>query len=67
MSSWNDLVQKIYDENKHKNGFKLKNAMKMASPIWAKTKNSNKNSSSQNTKTKKGGRGRGRKRSTRRH
>lgn len=64
MSGWNDLVQKIYNENKHKNGFKLKNAMKMASPIWAKTKNSNKNSSSQKTKTKKGGKGR--KRSTRR-
>ena len=64
MSGWNDLVEKIYNENKHKNGFRLRNAMRMASPIWAKTKNSNKNSSSQNTKTMKGGKGR--KRSTRR-
>ena len=65
MSEWNDLVQKIYRENKHKSGFKLKNAMKMASPIWEKTKNSKKNSSSHNMKTKKGGRGKNKR--TRRH
>ena len=57
MSDWNNLVQKIYNENKHKKGFKLKNAMKMASPIW---KNSKKNSSGQKAKTQKGGKRRSR-------
>ena len=61
MSDWNNLVQKIYNENKHKKGFKLKNAMKMASPIW---KNSKKNYTSQKTKRQK--RGKRRSRGTRR-
>jgi len=57
MSSWNDLIQEIYEKNKHKPGYKLKDAMKEASPIWAKMKNSKKVSSTHNKKTKKGGKG----------
>ena len=62
MSGWTDLVQKIYNENRHKKGFNLENAMKIASPIWKKSK---KNSISKMTETKKGSRRK--KRSSRRH
>ena len=54
MGEWNDLIRKIYDENKHKSGYKLGNAMKAASPIWAKMKKNN-NSSTKKSKTQKGG------------
>ena len=62
MSGWTNLVQKIYNENKHKKGFKLANAMKIASPMWEKSK---KNSISKMAETKKGSRRS--KRSSRRH
>ena len=56
MSGWNDLIQKIYNENKHKPGYKLKNAMKAASPIWAKMK---KSVSNKKSKTQQGGKKKG--------
>jgi hypothetical protein len=34
MSAWTDLVKKVYDENKSKPGYKLKNAMKDAAKIY---------------------------------
>ena len=66
MSPWNDLVQKIYNENKHKKGFKLKDAMKLASPIWEKSK---KHATHAKSKTQKGGKKGGKKRArgTRKH
>ena len=34
MSAWTDLVKKVYNENKSKPGYKLKNAMKDAAKIY---------------------------------
>jgi hypothetical protein len=59
MSAWTDLVKRVYNENKHKPGYKLGNAMKDA----AKMKKGNVTKSvSSKGKTAK----RGRKRGTRR-
>jgi hypothetical protein len=33
-NAWNTLVSKIYQENKHKNGYKLKNAMMDAKKVY---------------------------------
>lgn len=34
MTAWTDLVKKVYNENKSKPGYKLKNAMKDAAKIY---------------------------------
>jgi hypothetical protein len=34
MTAWTDLVKKIYDENKHKDGYKLGMAMKGAKKVY---------------------------------
>ena len=36
MTTWTDLVKKIYNNNKHKHGYKLKNAMKDAKKVYKK-------------------------------
>ena len=38
MSLWTDLVKKTYNENKHKAGYKLKNAMKDAKKTYKSVK-----------------------------
>lgn len=50
MSAWTDLVTKVYNENKSKPGYKLKNAMKDAAKIY-------KSSGAAAGKTKKGRKG----------
>jgi len=58
-SEWNNMVKKVYDENKHKNGFSLGDAMKLASKLkksgkMAMTKNKNtKRRGGSHKKTKK--------------
>jgi Sec-independent protein translocase protein TatA len=39
MNAWSKLVQKTYSENKHKAGYKLKNAMKDAKKVYKTFKN----------------------------
>lgn len=34
MNKWAELVTKTFEENKHKAGYKLKNAMKDAKKVW---------------------------------
>jgi len=34
MNEWAKLVSKTFQENKHKAGYKLKNAMKDAKKVW---------------------------------
>ena len=34
MNKWAQLVSKTFQENKHKVGYKLKNAMKDAKKVW---------------------------------
>jgi len=34
MTAWTDLVKKIYNENKHKDGYKLGTAMKSAKKVY---------------------------------
>lgn len=34
MTAWTDLVKKVYNENKHKPGYKLGNAMKDAKKVY---------------------------------
>uniref|UniRef100_A0A6C0LQD1 Uncharacterized protein n=1 Tax=viral metagenome TaxID=1070528 RepID=A0A6C0LQD1_9ZZZZ len=34
MNKWAELVSKTFQENKHKVGYKLKNAMKDAKKVW---------------------------------
>jgi hypothetical protein len=41
MTAWTDLVKKIYNENKHKKGYKLGMAMKGAKKIYKTMKVSN--------------------------
>jgi hypothetical protein len=38
MTVWTDLVKKIYNNNKHKKGYKLGHAMKAAKKSYKKTK-----------------------------
>jgi len=59
MSAWTDLVKRVYNENKHKPGYKLGNAMKDAAKM--KKGNATKSVSSKGKTAK-----RGRKRGTRR-
>ena len=37
MTAWTDLVKKVYNENKSKPGYKLKNAMKDAAKIYKRS------------------------------
>jgi hypothetical protein len=37
MTAWTDLVTKVYNENKSKPGYKLKNAMKDAAKIYKRS------------------------------
>lgn len=39
MNAWSKLVQKTYSDNKHKAGYKLKNAMKDAKKVYKTFKN----------------------------
>lgn len=39
MNAWAKLVQKTYKANKHKSGYKLKNAMKDAKKVYKSVKN----------------------------
>ena len=39
MNAWSKLVQKTYNDNKHKAGYKLRNAMKDAKKIYKTFKN----------------------------
>ena len=39
MNAWAKLVQKTYNDNKHKAGYKLKNAMKDAKKVYKSLKN----------------------------
>lgn len=39
MNAWAKLVQKTYNDNKHKAGYKLKNAMKDAKKVYKSVKN----------------------------
>ena len=56
MTAWTDLVKRVYNENKHKPGYKLGNAMKDA----AKMKRGNNTMSKSSVgKTKRRGRRRG--------
>jgi hypothetical protein len=50
-SEWNNMVKKVYDENKHKKGFGLGDAMKLAS----KLKKSGKMAMPKNKNTKRRG------------
>jgi hypothetical protein len=36
VSAWNKFVKKIYDQNKSKPGYKFKDALKDAAPLWKK-------------------------------
>lgn len=40
MTAWTDLVKKIYNENKHKKGYKLGMAMKGAKKVYKTMKTS---------------------------
>jgi hypothetical protein len=39
MNAWAKLVQKTYNANKHKSGYKLRNAMKDAKKVYKSVKN----------------------------
>jgi len=39
MNEWAKLVQKTYNDNKHKAGYKLRNAMKDAKKVYKSLKN----------------------------
>ena len=55
MTAWTDLVTKVYNENKSKPGYKLKNAMKDAAKIYKRSPTAA--AASGTTKTKKGRKG----------
>ena len=38
-NEWSKLVKKVYDENKHKAGYKLQHAMKDAKKFWKGSNN----------------------------
>jgi hypothetical protein len=42
MTAWTDLVKKIYNENKHKDGYKLGMAMKSAKKVYKTMKTTTK-------------------------
>jgi hypothetical protein len=55
MNDWAKLVQKTYNDNKHKAGYKLKNAMKDAKKVYKSLKNNGGNNGEEkkNRKTAK--------------
>jgi hypothetical protein len=53
MTEWTKLVQKIYNENKSKPGYKLGDAMKDAKKVYKKDAVEPKNKSNKNKKGKK--------------
>jgi hypothetical protein len=53
MTAWNDLVKKVYSENKHKSGYTLGNAMKDASARKGEMKASKSTSKSKKSASKK--------------
>lgn len=57
-NEWSKLVKKVYDDNKHKAGYKLQDAMKDAKKFW-------KGSNNKSVKKHRGSRRH--RRSTRRH
>ena len=61
MTAWTDLVTKVYNENKSKPGYKLKNAMKDAAKIYKRS-----GASSAPGKTKKSRKGSRRRKSSKR-
>lgn len=61
MTAWTDLVTKVYNENKSKPGYKLKNAMKDAAKIYKRS-----GASSSAGKTKKSRKGSRRRKSSKR-
>jgi hypothetical protein len=38
-NEWSKLVKKVYDDNKHKAGYKLQHAMKDAKKFWKGSSN----------------------------
>jgi hypothetical protein len=46
VSAWNKFVKKIYDQNKSKPGYKFKDALKDAAPLWKKGEGAAANASS---------------------
>ena len=54
MSAWQKLVKKTYDENKHKAGYKLGDAMKDAKKVYKKTPSNNSPEKSVKNKSRKG-------------
>jgi hypothetical protein len=59
MSEWTDLVKRVYNQNKHKPGYKLGNAMKDAAKMRKGTKNSSSKSPVGKTARRRGRKGRG--------
>ena len=53
MSAWTNLVKKIYNENKHKKGYKLGHAMKAGKKIYRTMKKPS--GKSRGTRKMKGG------------
>ncbi len=62
VSAWNKFVKKIYDQNKSKPGYKFKDALKDAAPLWKKGQGSASADMTADTSSKKT-RKRGKKRS----
>lgn len=62
MSAWNKFVKKIYDQNKSKPGYKFKDALRDAAPLWKKGQGSASAEEAVDTSAKKT-RKRGKKRS----
>jgi hypothetical protein len=56
MTAWTDLVTKVYNENKSKPGYKLKNAMKDAAKIYKRSPTATASDAAPG-KTKKGRKG----------
>ena len=50
MTTWTDLVKKVFNENKNKAGYKFKNALKDASKVYKKTGHTKSKSRSRKTR-----------------
>lgn len=57
MSAWTDLVKRVYNENKHKPGYKLGNAMKDAAKMNKGNKTANSPSIKQTARRRRKRRG----------
>lgn len=53
VSAWNKFVKKIYDQNKSKPGYKFKDALKDAAPLWKKGQGSDSADMAVDTSAKK--------------